>query len=358
MTTLFDPIQHGALSFKNRIAMAPMTRGRANPDGVPNDTMAEYYRLRADAGLIIVEATAISQQAYGWVNAPGIWNDEQVAGWQKVTKAVHDAGGVIFIQLWHMGRVTHPDFFGLPPFAPSAIAVNSKTYTPNGLQPYVTPHEMTVQDIQTTLQDYKAAAERAMAAGFDGVELHSANGYLLDEFIRDGSNKRTDEYGGSIDNRLRFTREATQILCDTIGADKVGVRLSPMNPYNDMTDSNPEATFTAAAAMLNEFNLAYLHVMEAQDGQRANPTQRITPHMRKAYQGTFIANGSFDKARGMAALANNEADIIAYGTPYLANPDLVERYRTDAPLNKPDMKTFYSGGPEHGYLDYPLLSAK
>ncbi len=355
-SNLFKPLKAGALSLPNRILMAPLTRGRATKDAVPTPLMAEYYVQRAAAGLLIAEATAVSTRGYGWVQAPGIFTAEHVKGWRIVTDAVHKAGGRIVLQLWHMGRAAHPDFMdGLPTVAPSAIAIKGDVDTPKGKQPYTVPHALTVSEIKDTLKDYKHGATLAKEAGFDGVEIHGANGYLIDEFIRDAANKRTDEYGGSIENRLRFMTEVTETVCGVWGNERTGIRLSPMNPYKDMSDSDPAATFSAAAEKLNSFNLSYLHTMEPLPGHRlAAEGPRITPLMRKIYKNTLITNGGYTKELGEKALANNEADAIAYGTLFIANPDLVERFKAGAPLNTPDAATFYTHEPK-GYTDYPAL---
>ena len=357
MTTLFDPLTLGKYHLPNRIFMSPMTRGRAGAGAVPSSFVADYYAARADAGLLITEATAISPQGYGWFNAPGIWTDAQEQGWKHVTDAVHAKGGRIFLQLWHMGRVSHPDFLeGNLPVGPSAIAAKGETHTPLGKKTYVTPRALTVAEIQATISDYAAAAKRAIRAGFDGVELHGANGYLVDQFIRDGSNKRTDEYGGSVDNRLRFLLEVTKALVEAVGADKVGVRLSPRGGYNDMQDSNPIATFSRAAELLDALGLAYLHIMEALPGHMMYAEgERVMPYIRKAYRGVLITNGGYTKQSANMALQNGEADAIAFGVLFLANADLVSRFKTDARYNQPDFATFYTPG-EKGYTDYPLLS--
>lgn len=357
MVALFDPITVGDYLLPNAIIMAPMTRGRAEEGGVPVELMADYYSARADAGLIITEATAISPQGHGWLNAPGIWTDAQEEGWKAVTNAVHAKGGRIFLQLWHMGRVSHPDFLeGKMPVAPSAIAAQGETHTPLGKKHYVTPHALTVEEIHGTVADYASAAKRAIDAGFDGVEVHGANGYLIDQFIRDGSNHRTDMYGGSIDNRLRFLLEVTHAVVNVIGAGKVGVRLSPTSHYNDMEDSNPIATFSRAAELLNPLQLAYIHTMEALPGHFfATEGERVTPRMRKIFGGTLITNGGYTKKLANDALAVDGADAIAFGVLFLANPDLVERFIENAPLNNPDMATFYTPGAK-GYTDYPTMN--
>ena len=359
MTTLFDSITLGKYNLPNRVFMSPMTRGRAEAGAVPTRIMADYYGMRADAGLLITEATAISPQGYGWLNAPGIWTDAQEKGWKVVTDAVHANGGRIFLQLWHTGRVSHPDFLnGELPVCPSAIATQGETHTPLGKKPYVTPRALSIEEIHVTIRDYASAAKRAISAGFDGVELHGANGYLVDQFIRDGSNKRIDDYGGSTDNRLRFLVEVTKALADAVGADKVGVRLSPKSQYNDMQDSNPIATFTRAAELLNSLGLAYLHVMEALSGHMMYAKgEPVLPHIRKVYDGVLVINGGYTGTSANLALENGEADAIAFGILYLANPDLISRLKTDGPYNHPDFATLYTQG-EKGYTDYPVLMRK
>jgi N-ethylmaleimide reductase len=339
--------------------MAPLTRGRATLDGTPTPLMAEYYTQRASAGLIISEATAISQRGYGWVKAPGIYKPEHVKGWQVITSAVHDAAGRIFLQLWHMGRTTHPDFMnGQIPVAPSAIAVKGDADTYEGKKPFVVPHALTIEEIKATVEDYRKAALRARDAGFDGVEIHGANGYLIDEFIRDGANRRTDIYGGSAQNRARFLLEVTEAVVSVWGSDRVGVRISPKNPFKDMSDSDPANTFGTVAEKLNPYKLAYLHSMEPLPGHpRAAEGARVTPVIRKAYKGVLIANGGYDKASGEKAILNGEADAIAYGVLFIANPDLPERFKNDAPLNTPDMATFYTHDAK-GYTDYPSLKSR
>jgi N-ethylmaleimide reductase len=356
MKTIFDPITIGNLQLPNRIFMAPMTRGRADPGGVPNRLMAEYYGMRADAGLIITEATAISPHAVGWLGAPGIWSEAQVEAWKLITDAVHAKKGHIFLQLWHMGRVSHPDFLdGELPVAPSEIAAHGETNTPAGKKLYVTPRALSIQEIHSTIQDYAIAAKNAIQSGFDGVEIHGANGYLIDQFIRDGSNKRTDEYGVSIENRLRFLFEVTSAVVAAVGANKVGVRLSPKGAYNDMQDNDPIKTFCSAAEMLNGLKIAYLHTMEALPGHMmAAEGERVTPHIRKVFTGTLVTNGGYNLKSANNAIANNEADAIAFGVPFLANPDLVARFRKNITLNAPDFATFYTPGPK-GYTDYSIM---
>lgn len=357
MNPLFTPFTLGDIELPNRMVMAPLTRGRAGANCIPNDLMAEYYRQRASAGLIITEATHISPQGRGWVGAPGIHNVEQVRGWQGVTDAVHAEGGRIFLQLWHMGRASHPDFHhGELPVAPSAIAIsNDHIHTPEGKKPYPVPRALETEEIPVIVQDYARATKLAREAGFDGVEIHGANGYLIDQFLRDGSNQRTDRYGGSIENRVRFLFEVTEAVVAAWRPERVGVRLSPTSDFNDQRDSNSAALFTHAAAQLNGFNLAYLHVLEALPGHMlAMPGPRHTPAIREAFRGPLMVNGGYDAKLGAAAIDRGETDVIAFGVPFLANPDLVERFRTGASLNTPDVATFYNGTAK-GYTDYPTL---
>jgi len=355
---LFDPVKLGAISMSNRIVMAPLTRNRAGEGGVPQPINATYYAQRASAGLIISEATPISAMAHGYPALPGIYTDAQVAGWKKVTEAVHAKGGKIVIQLWHVGRISHPSL--LPnhalPVAPSAIKPAGQAFTYQGLVDYVEPRALEADELAGIVADYVHATQYALAAGFDGVEVHSANGYLLDQFLRDGSNQRTDNYGGSFENRARLLMEVTKAVVAVAGADRVGVRLSPVNPFNDMKDSNPQALFNYVTESLNQFNLAYLHVVEGgiHGGGIADPFDFDA--MRKLFKGAYIANLSYDKARGNAAIASGHADAVAYGVPFIANPDLVERFKADAPLNEADASTFY-GGTEKGYTDYPFMKA-
>lgn len=354
MADLFSPVTLGSVSLKNRIVMAPLTRMRAGESGVPQAMNVKYYEQRASAGLIITEATPISPMAHGYPALPGIYTPEQVAGWKKVTDSVHAKGGKIFIQLWHVGRISHPSLIGgQTPVAPSAIKPAGQAFTYTGMQDFVTPRTLEKNELPGIVNDYVHAAKCAMDAGFDGVEVHSANGYLLDQFLRDGSNQRTDEYGGSFENRARLLLQVMEAVTKAVGADKTGVRLSPVNPFNDMKDSSPQALFEYVADALNRFNLAYLHVMEGGTGDNVQPFDFAV--FRKKFKGAYMANLSYDKVRGNAAIASGHADCVAYGVPFIANPDLVERYRIDAPLNQADQNTFY-GGNEKGYTDYPFLS--
>jgi N-ethylmaleimide reductase len=355
---LFSPAKLGSIELKNRIVMAPLTRNRAGEGGVPQPLNTTYYEQRASAGLIISEATPISTMAHGYPALPGIYTDAQIAGWKKVTDAVHAKGGKIVIQLWHVGRISHPSLLpnGALPVAPSAIKPAGQAFTYQGLVDYVAPRALDASELTSIVADYVHATKSALAAGFDGVEVHAANGYLLDQFLRDGTNKRTDNYGGSFENRARLLLEVTKAVVEVAGADKVGVRLSPVNPFNDMHDSNPQALFNYVADALNVFKLAYLHAVEGgiHGGGIADPFDFDA--FRQHFKGPYIANLSYDKRRGNAAIASGHADAIAYGVPFIANPDLVERFQADAPLNEADANTFY-GGTEKGYTDYPFLKA-
>jgi len=356
MADLFSPVKLGGIALNNRIVMAPLTRNRAGEGGVPQEINVQYYAQRASAGLIITEATPISPMGHGYPLLPGIYTDAQIAGWKKVTDAVHAKGGKMVMQLWHVGRISHPSL--LPneatPVAPSAVKPAGQAFTFQGLVDYVTPRALEVSELPGIVADYVQAAKNALKAGFDGVEIHSANGYLLDQFLRDGSNKRTDQYGGSFENRARLLMEVTKAVVDAVGSDKVGLRLSPVNPFNDMKDSNPQALFNYVTEQLNQFNLAYLHVVEGgiHGGGIADPFDFVA--MRKLCKSPYMANLSYDKARGNAAIASGHADAVAYGVPFISNPDLVERFRNDAPLNEADATSFY-GGSEKGYTDYPML---
>ncbi len=355
MTDLFSPLKLGDYTLPNRVFMAPMTRNRA-PDTIANAMMASYYRQRVSAGLLITECSQISEQGVGYPATPGIHSRAQVQGWRAVVDAVHADGGHIFLQLWHCGRVSHPDFHaGEPPVAPSAIRPAGEASTCTGFKPFETPRELTVSEITGVIDDYKRAAENAIDAGFDGVEIHGANGYLLDQFLRDGSNQRGDAYGGSVKNRARLMLEVTEAVCGAAGAERVGIRLSPLQPFNDMRDSNPEATFSYVVEQLNRFAPAYLHITEmGSEVPGAAGPEFDLGKLRTLWKGLYITNGGYDKARGNAAISGGDADAIAFGQLFLANPDLVERMRSDAELNTPEVATFY-GGDEHGYTDYPTM---
>lgn len=350
MTDLFTPLAAGDLQLKNRIFMAPLTRGRAGESRVPNEMMAEYYAQRASAGLIISEATAISPMGYGWQHAPAIYSDDHMKGWRIVTKAVHEKGGKIILQLWHMGRVSHPDFLnGELPVAPSAIAAEGEARGLKGeKKPYVTPRAMTAEDITLTIQDYVRAARLAMDAGFDGVQIHGANGYLIDQFLKESSNQRSDQYGGSIPNRARFLLEVCEAVAGAIGAGRTSLRLSAINGYNSMNDAHLPELFEYVATQLNALELAFVELREPQDAQIA------TPVFRKAYRGILVGNDNYEKASANDAIASGRLDAIAFGRKFIANPDLVERFAADAPLSDADMTTAYSEGPK-GYIDYASL---
>ncbi len=362
MTTdinLFSPYRLGNLELPNRIVMAPLTRNRAGKGNVPNQLNATYYAQRASAGLIIAEATQVSPQGQGYPFTPGIHSPEQVEGWKLVTDAVHQEGGRIFLQLWHVGRISHPDLQpnGELPVAPSAIAPHGNASTFTGPKPYVTPRALEISEIPGIIEQYRQGAANALAAGFDGVEIHAANGYLLDQFLRDGTNHRTDEYGGAIENRARLLLGVIEAVISVWDADRVGVRLSPSGTFNDMHDSNPLATFGYTAQALNRFNLAYLHIFEAIDADiRHGGTIVPTSHLRNCFIGTLIVNGGYTREKGDAVLANKAADLVAFGTLFISNPDLPRRLALNAPLNPPDQATFY-GGDERGYTDYPFWSA-
>ena len=357
---LFTPFKVGAVTVPNRLALAPMTRSRANnPGNVPTDSTVKYYVQRASAGLLITEGSQISQQGVGYISTPGIHSAEQVAGWKKVTDAVHAAGGRIFIQLWHVGAISHPFFHnGDLPVAPSAVQPQHvKAFTPSGMEEIPTPRALETAEVKAVVADFRKAAENAKAAGFDGVEIHGANGYLVDQFIQSGTNQRTDEYGGSVENRARFALEVVQAAVDVLGADRVGIRLAPTGNMGGIHDENRLATFSYVTEQLNKFGLAYLHVIEALPGHpmAAKAGQEpVGPALRKIFTGPFILNGGYTQETAERALANNEADLIAFGVPYIANPDLVARFEQGAALNQPDQATFY-GGDDHGYIDYPSL---
>ncbi len=355
MTSLFDPIRIGAIEARNRILMAPLTRARGTREHVPTPMMVEYYTQRASAGLIITEATGISQQGLGWPYAPGLWTSEQIAGWRKVTDAVHTAGGRIVTQLWHMGRIVHPSFLGgEPPVSSSATTAPGFAHTYEGKQAYTQARPLRLDEIPGLLNDYRTAARHAMEAGFDGVQLHAANGYLIDQFLRNNSNFRDDAYGGSVENRIRLLREVTQALADTVGADRTGVRLSPNGDTQGVNDSDPETLFGAAAEALSAIGIAHLELreppMDGTFGQGERPP--LAPLIRRAFKGVLILNSDYDLARAQGELDAGVADAITFGRPFIANPDLPRRFAEGLPLAKDDMPTWYSQGKE-GYLDYP-----
>jgi N-ethylmaleimide reductase len=352
---LLSPYRLGSFTLKNRLVMSPMTRGRAVGGNVPNPLAATYYAQRAAAGLIVTEATQVSPQGVGYIRTPGIHSPEQVAGWRQVTDAVHRAGGKIFAQLWHVGRISHPDFHdGALPVAPSAIAADGEVFTTRGRTKMVTPRALELHELPGIVAQFREGAENAQAAGFDGVELHGANGYLLDQFLRDGTNRRTDAYGGSVRNRARFPLEVTQAVVEVWGPDRVGYKISPNGAVNTMSDSDPIATFSYFADELSRLRLLYLHAAEGVAGPMAPPpgTVLAAPVLRKRFKSTLILNGGYDAHSAEAAIARGDADLIAFGLPFLANPDLPARYANRTPLNAPDQATFY-GGDAKGYIDYP-----
>jgi len=350
---LFSSVTVGNITLSNRMVMAPMTRNRAAAANVPQEMNVEYYRQRASAGLIITEASQVSPQGVGYPATPGIYSDEQVAGWQKITEAVREKGGHIYIQLWFCGRISHPDL--LPdrqtPVAPSAIRPEGEAATFEGMKPFVEPRALQVDEIKEIVAQYQHAATMAKKSGFDGIEIHAANGYLLDQFLRDSSNKRSDEYGGSRENRMRFLNEVLDAVLQVWDSQQVGIRLSPENSFNSMSDSDPQRHFHYFITQLNPRQLAYIHLLEGDmiDGSRSLDYRAL----RDAYHGIYIANNGYDKVRAQAALSKGDCDLVAFGVPFLANPDLVYRYKNDLPLNIADQNTFY-GGDETGYTDYPF----
>lgn len=357
MPTLFDPIAVGAIKAPNRTFMAPLTRARATREHVPTPIMAQYYAQRASAGLIIGEATGISRQAVGWPYAPGIWSTEQVKAWEPVTQAVHDKGGRIFAQLWHMGRMAHSAVTGRQPVSATATAMAGDAYTYDGKKPFEIARPVAADEIAGLISDYVAAARNAMAAGFDGVQIHAANGQLIDQFMRDGTNSRTDEYGGSVENRVRLLALVTRAVADEVGADRTAVRLSPNGESYGVDDSNPEPLFTFAADTLNAIGIAFLELREpGPDGTfGATEVPRLSPVIRQRFKGVLVLNSDYDIERAEADLESGLADAISFGRPFLSNPDLVRRLRERHPLTKDEMASYYTQGPE-GYTDYPTLA--
>jgi len=351
---LFSGAKLGAISVDNRVMMAPLTRNRAAKGNVPQAMNVEYYRQRATAGLIITEASQVSPQGAGYPATPGIYSAEQVTGWKKVTDAVHKEGGKIVLQLWHVGRISHPSMQPdkALPVAPSAIKPEGEAITYDGMQPFVEPRALEHDEIATILEQFKIATENARAAGFDGVEVHAANGYLIDQFLRDGSNKRNDEYGGSVENRYRFLGEILGTVMYAWDPQHVGVRISPENTYNSISDSNPQQTFNYVTKQLGKLNLAYLHVVE---GDMVDGSRKLNyKQFKDNFSGHYMANFAYDYDKAERAIKEGDADSIAFGTLYIANPDLVERFKTGTELNKPNPDTFY-GGDEVGYIDYPFM---
>src|SRR5580658_7396862 len=357
MPSLFDPIEFGAFHAPNRIIMAPLTRGRATRSHVPTPLMAEYYSQRASAGLIISEATGITQQGLGWPSAPGLWSQEQIEGWKPVVRAVHEAGGRFVAQLWHMGRLVHPDYLGgAAPVSASATTAPGQARSYEGIKPYAESRALELHEIGAVIDDYRRAAEHAMAAGFDGVQLHAANGYLIDQFLRDGTNHRTDSYGGAVEKRIRLLIEVTQALISVAGADRTGVRLSPNDDPQGCADSDSELLFTKAAEALDELRISFLEMRASRPESSFRPaTRQLVPVIRRAFKGTLILNSDYLFDDASQALRLGEADAIAFGRPFLANPDLPARFAKRTALNPPNTKTFYTPGPA-GYTDYPALA--
>jgi len=356
MTSLFDSLQLGAISMPNRFVMAPLTRARAGFEGVPNALMAAYYSQRASAGLIISEATGISREGLGWPNAPGLWNDDQVKGWKQVTKAVHDHGGRIVAQLWHMGRLVHSAVSGMDPVSSSATIAPDYAHTYKGKKPYLEARAATDDDIRRIVADYAKAARNAIDAGFDGVQIHGANGYLVDQFLRDGANFRTDDYGGEIDNRLRFMTEVLEAVGAEIGMDRVGIRFSPNFLVQGVEDAYPIELFEAVARRLEELKVAWIELREPSrpTASGAIPTEHVSPAMRKLYSGKILINSDYDWVDARARVALGHANGVSIGRPFIANPDLVTRIALNAELNEGDPSTYYAGGAA-GYVDYPTL---
>jgi 2,4-dienoyl-CoA reductase-like NADH-dependent reductase (Old Yellow Enzyme family) len=359
MPTIFDPIKLGAALCPNRVVMAPLTRGRATREHVPTELMQTYYTQRAGAGLIITEATGISRQGLGWPYAPGIWSNEQVAAWMPIVQAVHAAGGRIFCQLWHMGRLVHPSFLGgEAPVSSSATTAPYKAHTYEGRQPYSEARALGLEEIAGVVDDYARAAALAIAAGFDGVQVHAANGYLIDQFLRDGTNRRADDYGGPIENRIRLLGEVTRAVAAMVGPERTAVRLSPNGDSQGADDSDPHALFPAAAAMLSEIGIAFLELREPpRDGTYGKAeVEPVSPGIRKAFAGPLVLNSDYSLERAQAALAAEEADAVSFGRPFISNPDLVERLAAKAELAPDRQPLWYSQGPE-GYIDYPAFAA-
>lgn len=354
---LFTPYRLGSTELKNRIVMAPMTRNRAGEGNVPTSMHSEHYSQRASGGLIITCGSQVSPAGVGYPATPGIHSPEQVEGWKKVTDAVHSKDGRIFLQLWHVGRISHPSLQpeGQLPVAPSALRPAGQAFTHKGLQDFVTPRALDTQEIQGVVEEFRSGARKALAAGFDGVEIHGANGYIIDQFLRDGTNHRKDHYGGSLENRTRFLLEVTNAVSEVWSSDRVGVRLSPVNSFNDMSDSDPQAIFNHAVGSLSDMCLAYLHVVEGAIGDELSLDVDFDfTQLKDAFGGTYIANSGYTKKRAEKALSEGRADLVSFGTLYLANPDLPERLELSGPYNEPNRDTFYGGGAE-GYTDYPFL---
>jgi N-ethylmaleimide reductase len=356
-SSLFEPLRLGDVTLPNRIVMAPLSRNRVTRGlDAPNDLIALYYRQRASAGLIISEASQVSQQGQGYAWTPGIYTQAQIEGWREVTTAVHAAGGRIFVQLWHVGRISHTSLQPNrgSPVAPSVLTAKAMTYLQTGFTPVSEPRALDTGEIAGVVKDFEIAAENAKAAGFDGVELHGANGYLIEQFLKSSSNERTDRYGGSIENRARFALEIVQAVTRVMPASKVGIRLAPVSQHNDVAESEPQPLFNHLVSELGKFGLGFIHVIEGSlRGPRDNAPFDYQA-LRKAFSGAYIANNGYTRDLAVEAVSSGRVDLVAFGRPFISNPDLVERLRADAPLAEPDTSTFYCCG-EHGYTDYPAL---
>ena len=357
-TKLFEPFKLGPIALPNRVVMAPLTRNRAVAGLVPNSLATEYYGQRASAGLLITEASQVSQQGQGYQDTPGIYSKEQVAGWRKVTNRVHERGGRIFIQIWHVGRISHTALQpnGGAPVAPSAIRAKGKTFVNNTFTEISEPRALELEEIPGIIESFKRGAANALEAGFDGVEIHGANGYLLDQFAKDGANKRLDAYGGSIENRARLMLEVSEVVAAEAGAERTGIRISPVTPANDISDSHPQTLFDYIVDRLDALKLGYIHVVEGATGGPRDFAPFNYGSLRQRFKGAYIANNGYDFELATKVLAANAADMIAFGKPFISNPDLVERLKRGAALNAPDKATFYGGGAK-GYTDYPVLGA-
>src|SRR5690606_3757820 len=358
MPGLFEPYDLNGLTLPNRAVMAPMTRTRATEDGVPTDLMRDYYVQRADAGLIITECTQISEQAHGIIRAPGIYREDQIAAWRTITSAVHDAGGRIVNQIWHPGRVSHPEILsGADPVAPSPIPAEGNFFLPSGRVDFTVPRELRAEELPGIVEDFRRAAESARAAGFDGVEIHAANGYLLQQFLEDKSNRRTDAYGGPIENRARLTLEVVDAVIGAWGSNRVGIRLSPAGAHYGMADSDRPAVYDYVIRELARRDVGYIHVVGPNKASYdAGPVQieDVAGFTRRRHTGPIIVNGGYDRDRANAVIEKGDADLVAFGVPFLSNPDLITRLKTGAPYNAPDPTTFYGVGPK-GFIDYPTL---
>ncbi|BAP41539.1 alkene reductase [Pseudomonas sp. LJDD11] len=355
--TLFEPYTLGSLTLSNRLVMAPLTRNRAGAGFVPQQLTATYYAQRASAGLLIAEATQISQQGQGYQDTPGIYTAAQIEGWRAVTEAVHAEGGRIFLQLWHVGRVSHVDLQqnGAAPVAPSALQASTKVFVNNGFADASVPRALDIEELPGIVNDFRQAAKNAITAGFDGVEIHGANGYLLDQFLKDGANVRTDAYGGSVENRARLLLEVTDAVLSEIGAERTGIRISPVSPANGVSSSDPQAQFDYLVDQLNARSLVYLHVVEGATGGPRDVAPFDFGSLRQRFKNTYIANNGYDINLATSRLNDDKADLIAFGRPFIGNPDLVERLKTDAALSAFDPATLYGGGAA-GYIDYPTLA--